>query len=113
MEKMTADMKKGMDPDATKAWAKMMVSHHKGAIEISQIVLETKDLVIREMAEKGSRSRLLPFDYLLISWFVLAAGSTAYVAFDQFNGNPEQFTSPLWRQGIGSTIHCVAGDAEA
>ena len=89
----------------------------------------------------------LPYDYFLIAWFVLAAVSTAYVAFDQFNGNPEpavmkwgfilvtlymgpfglllyvltdkeprpgeheQFTSPLWKQGIGSTIHCVAGDA--
>lgn len=79
----------------------------------------------------------LPYDYFLVAWFVLAAGSTAYVAFDQFNGNPEpavmwgfilvtlymgpfglllyvltdkeprpgeheQFTSPLWKQGIGS-----------
>lgn len=89
----------------------------------------------------------LPYDYYLIAWFVLAAGSTAYVAYDQFNGNPEptvmkwgfilvtlymgpfglllyvladkeprpgeheDFTSPLWKQGVGSTIHCVAGDA--
>jgi FtsP/CotA-like multicopper oxidase with cupredoxin domain len=89
----------------------------------------------------------LPYDYFLIVWFVLAIASTAYVAFDQFNGNPEptvmkwgfilvtlymgpfglllyvladkeprpgeheRFTSPLWKQGIGSTIHCVAGDA--
>ena len=28
MEEMNADMKKGMDPDPTKAWAKMMVAHH-------------------------------------------------------------------------------------
>ena len=89
----------------------------------------------------------LTYDYFLIAWFVLATTSTAYVAFDQFRGNPEptvmkwgfilvtlymgpfglllyvladkephpgeheQFTSPLWKQGIGSTIHCVAGDA--
>ena len=89
----------------------------------------------------------LPYDYFLIAWFGLSFASTAYVAFDQFNGNPEptvmkwgfilvtlymgvfglllyvladkeprpgeheQFTSPLWKQGIGSTIHCVAGDA--
>ncbi len=89
----------------------------------------------------------LPYDYFLIGWFVLALGCTAYVAFDQFNGNPEptvmkwgfilvtlymgpfglllyvladkeprpgeheHFTSPLWKQGVGSTIHCVAGDA--
>lgn len=25
MEKMNVEMKKGMDPDATKAWAKMML----------------------------------------------------------------------------------------
>ena len=53
MEKMSADMKKGMDPDPTKAWAKMMVAHHQGAIEMSQTVLkETKDPMIREMAQK-------------------------------------------------------------
>lgn len=53
MEKMDVDMKKGMDPDPTKAWAKMMVAHHQGAIEMSQTVLkETKDPMIREMAEK-------------------------------------------------------------
>src|SRR5882757_1035179 len=89
----------------------------------------------------------LPYDYFLVGWFVLALASTAYVAFDQFSGNPEptvmkwgfilvtlymgpfglllyvladkeprpgeheRFTSPLWKQGAGSTIHCVAGDA--
>ncbi len=89
----------------------------------------------------------LPYDYYLIAWFVLAAGSTAYVAYGQFAGNPEptvmkwgfilvtlymgpfglllyvladkeprpgeheHFTAPLWKQGVGSTIHCVAGDA--
>ena len=77
----------------------------------------------------------------------LAAVSTAYMAFDQFRGNPEarvmkwgwvlitlymgpigfllyvltdkepapgtheQFIRPLWKQGVGSTVHCVAGDA--
>lgn len=89
----------------------------------------------------------MPYDYFLIAWFALAVASTAYVAYDQFAGNPEptvmkwgfilitlymgpfgmllyvlgdkeprpgeheKFTSPLWKQGVGSTIHCVAGDA--
>ncbi|MHC2439970.1 FtsP/CotA-like multicopper oxidase with cupredoxin domain [Bradyrhizobium sp. USDA 4451] len=89
----------------------------------------------------------MPYDYFLISWFALAFASTAYVAYDQFAGNPEPtvmkwgfilitlymgpfglllyvltdkeprpgeheaFTAPLWKQGVGSTIHCVAGDA--
>jgi len=30
-----------------------------------------------------------PIDYFLLIWFVLAAGSTAYVALDQFRNNPE------------------------
>lgn len=54
MEKMNADMQKGMDPDPTKAWAKMMIAHHQGAIDMSEAVLkETKDQTIRQMAEKG------------------------------------------------------------
>ena len=88
-----------------------------------------------------------PYDYFLLAWFAIALGSAAYVAYDQFAGNPEptvmkwafvlvtlymgpfglllyvladkeprpgeheRFTSPLWKQGVGSTIHCVAGDA--
>src|SRR3954447_822160 len=26
-------------------------------------------------------------------------------------GTHEEFVRPLWKQGLGSTIHCVAGDA--
>jgi FtsP/CotA-like multicopper oxidase with cupredoxin domain len=88
-----------------------------------------------------------PVDYFLVVWFILAAASTAYVAWDQFRNNPEpvvmkwgfvlvtlymgplglllyvladkeprpgeheRFIQPLWKQGVGSTIHCVAGDA--
>jgi manganese oxidase len=88
-----------------------------------------------------------PIDYFLVVWFMLAALSSAYVAYDQFTNNPEpavmkwgfvlvtlymgpiglllyvladkeprpgeheRFTASLWKQGVGSTIHCVAGDA--
>jgi uncharacterized protein (DUF305 family) len=53
MEKMNSEMQKGMDPDPTKAWAKMMIAHHEGAIDMSRIVLrETKDPTIQKMAEK-------------------------------------------------------------
>src|SRR5258708_28555152 len=30
-----------------------------------------------------------PVDYFLVVWFVLAAASTAYVAWDQYRNNPE------------------------
>ena len=88
-----------------------------------------------------------PIDIFLIIWLALALLSAAYVARDQFTGNPEptvmkwgfvlvtlymgpiglllyvmadkeprpgeheEFVKPLWKQGVGSTIHCVAGDA--
>lgn len=53
MEKMNADMQKGMDPDPTKAWVKMMIAHHQGAVEMNKVVVkETKDAEIRNMAEK-------------------------------------------------------------
>jgi hypothetical protein len=88
-----------------------------------------------------------PIDIFLNVWLVLAVLSAAYVAWDQFAGNPEptvmkwgfvlvtlymgpiglllyvmadkeprpgaheQFVKPLWKQGVGSAIHCVAGDA--
>ena len=30
---------------------------------------------------------------------------------EPFPGTHEQFIKPLWKQGLGSVIHCVAGDA--
>ena len=88
-----------------------------------------------------------PIDIFVYAWLVVAAFSAAYVAWDQFRGNPEpavmkwgfvlvtlymgpiglllyvmadkepapgqheEFIKPLWKQGVGSTVHCVAGDA--
>jgi hypothetical protein len=82
---------------------------------------------------------------LLYVWFVLAALSTAYVAWDNFvrknpeetvmkwgwvlitlymgpvalalyvmadkepePGTHEEFIRPLWKQGVGSTVHCAS-----
>ncbi|MDQ6893353.1 MAG: DUF4396 domain-containing protein [Acidobacteriota bacterium] len=88
-----------------------------------------------------------PIDVFVYAWLILAVASAAYVAWDQFRGNPEaavmkwgfvlvtlytgpvglllyvmadkeprpgkheEFIQPLWKQGVGSTVHCVAGDA--
>jgi FtsP/CotA-like multicopper oxidase with cupredoxin domain len=88
-----------------------------------------------------------PIDIFVYSWLIVAMSSAAYVAWDQFHGNPEpvvmkwgfvlvtiymgpiglllyvmadkeptpgaheEFIKPLWKQGVGSTVHCVAGDA--
>src|SRR5258708_10839452 len=88
-----------------------------------------------------------PIDIFVDAWLIVAVLSAAYVAWDQFRGNPEpvvmkwgfvlvtlymgpiglllyvmadkeptlgaheNFIKPLWKQGVGSTVHCVAGDA--
>ena len=53
MEKMHKDMMSAVDPDPTRMWAKMMIPHHQGAIDMSKVVLkQTKDPKIRAMAEK-------------------------------------------------------------
>lgn len=92
-------------------------------------------------------NQLQVWDAFAWTWLTLAALSTAYVAYDQFRGNPEAtvmkwgwvlitlymgpiglllyvladkepapgthelFIRPLWKQGTGSTVHCIAGDA--
>jgi uncharacterized protein (DUF305 family) len=54
MERMHEEMKKGMDPDPTKAWVKMTIPDHQGLIDMSQVLLKySKDSEIRKMAEKG------------------------------------------------------------
>ncbi|MDD5579984.1 MAG: DUF4396 domain-containing protein [Methylobacter sp.] len=88
-----------------------------------------------------------PIDIFVYGWLMIAVLCAAYVAWDQFSGNPEPtvmkwgfvlitlymgpiglllyimadkepepgtheaFVKPLWKQGVGSTVHCVAGDA--
>src|SRR5438128_796792 len=90
---------------------------------------------------------IAPIDIFVHAWLIVAVLSAAYVAWDQFTGNPEasvmkwgfvlvtlymgpiglllyvmadkepkpggheEFVKALWKQGVGSTVHCVAGDA--
>jgi len=90
---------------------------------------------------------LQPIDFVVYAWLAIAILSAIYVAYDQFQNNPEapvmkwgfvlvtlymgpiglllyvmadkepfagtheRFIQPLWKQGVGSTVHCVAGDA--
>ena len=46
-----------------------------------------------------------PVDSLLVTLYMGPADK------EPRPGTHEQFTTPLWKQGVGSTIHCVAGDA--
>ena len=56
---------------------------------------------------------VMKWAFVLVTLYAGPLGLFVYVMADKepAPGTHEQFTAPLWKQGIGSTIHCVAGDA--
>jgi manganese oxidase len=56
---------------------------------------------------------VMKWGFVLITLYMGVFGLLLYVLADKEPrpGTHEEFVSPLWKQGIGSTIHCVAGDA--
>ena len=51
--------------------------------------------------------------FVLVTLYMGPFGLLIYVLADKEPkpGTHEEFIKPLWKQGVGSTIHCVAGDA--
>src|ERR1700704_1816924 len=56
---------------------------------------------------------VMKWGFILVTLYLGPIGLLLYVLADKEPkpGTHEQFSSPLWKQGVGSTIHCVAGDA--
>jgi manganese oxidase len=56
---------------------------------------------------------VMRWGFVLITLYMGPFGLLLYVLADKEPrpGTHETFISPLWKQGVGSTIHCVAGDA--
>ncbi|NMM38791.1 MAG: multicopper oxidase domain-containing protein [Glaciimonas sp.] len=56
---------------------------------------------------------VMKWGFVLITLYMGPLGLLMYVMADKepSEGAHEEFIKPLWKQGIGSTIHCVAGDA--
>src|SRR6266851_305366 len=56
---------------------------------------------------------VMKWGFILVTLYMGPLGLLLYVLADKEPrpGEHERFTSPLWKQGAGSTIHCVAGDA--
>jgi hypothetical protein len=56
---------------------------------------------------------VMKWGVILVTFYMGPAGLLLYVLADKEPrpGTHEEFVKPLWKQGIGSTIHCVAGDA--
>ena len=56
---------------------------------------------------------VMKWGFILVTLYLGPIGLMLYVLADKEPrpGEHEEFTKPLWKQSIGSTIHCVAGDA--
>jgi hypothetical protein len=56
---------------------------------------------------------VMKWGFILVTLYMGPLGLLLYVLADKEPrpGEHEQFIQPLWKQGAGSTIHCVAGDA--
>jgi hypothetical protein len=56
---------------------------------------------------------IMKWGWLLMTLYTGPAGTALYILSCQepTPGGHERFVRPLWKQGLGSTIHCVAGDA--
>lgn len=56
---------------------------------------------------------VMKWGFILVTLYMGPIGLLLYILADKEPrpGEHEQFVKPLWKQGVGSTIHCVAGDA--
>src|SRR5436309_4247545 len=56
---------------------------------------------------------VMKWGFILVTLYMGPIALLLYVLADKEPrpGEHEAFVAPLWKQGIGSTIHCVAGDA--
>jgi manganese oxidase len=56
---------------------------------------------------------VMKWGFVLVTLYMGPIGLLLYVMADKepTPGSHEDFVKPLWKQGVGSTVHCVAGDA--
>lgn len=56
---------------------------------------------------------VMKWGFVLVTLYMGPVGLLLYVMADKepAPGTHEHFVEPLWKQGVGSTVHCIAGDA--
>ena len=58
-------------------------------------------------------AKVMKWGFVLVTLYMGPLGLLLYVVADKepSPGTHESFVAPLWKQAVGSTVHCVAGDA--
>src|SRR5437899_390723 len=69
--------------------------------------------VARDQFRNNPEPVVMKWGFILVTLYMGPLGLLLYVLADKEPrpGEHETFIAPLWKQGVGSTIHCVAGDA--
>jgi hypothetical protein len=75
--------------------------------------LSTLYVVWDNFVRRNPEETVMRWGWTLITLYMGPVGAALYVMSDKEPrpGTHEEFIRPLWKQGVGSTVHCVAGDA--
>ena len=75
--------------------------------------LSTAYVVWDSFVNKNPEATVMKWGWVLITLYMGPIALALYVLTDKepAPGEHEEFIKPLWKQGIGSTVHCIAGDA--
>lgn len=75
--------------------------------------LSTAYVVWDSFVNKNPEATVMKWGWVLITLYMGPIALALYVLTDKEPrpGEHEEFIKPLWKQGIGSTVHCIAGDA--
>jgi hypothetical protein len=77
------------------------------------LVLLSAAYVAHDAVTRNPELTVMKWGWVLVTLYIGPVGAALYVLSckEPAPGRHEQFVAPLWKQGLGSTIHCVAGDA--
>ncbi|MCP9486284.1 MAG: multicopper oxidase domain-containing protein [Gaiellaceae bacterium MAG52_C11] len=75
--------------------------------------LSTAYVAWDNFVRKNPEETVMKWGWVLITLYMGPVALALYVLADKepAPGQHEEFIKPLWKQGVGSTVHCIAGDA--
>jgi hypothetical protein len=80
---------------------------------IAIALLSTVYVFVDNFVVGNPEMAVMKWGWVLVTLYMGPVGAALYILCDKEPrpGEHEAFIKPLWKQGVGSTVHCVAGDA--
>ena len=91
----------------------MLVPHWILYTWFALAALSTAYVAWDNFVAKNPEETVMKWGWVLITLYMGPVALALYVLSDKepAPGTHEEFIRPLWKQGVGSTVHCIAGDA--